>query len=138
MPRPFSASTGYSLSESRRKIPGSVVDSVCLGPPVVSCSALRRHIVVTIGLQRLYARVHVVRFRPKPFPNRPSQGVLPWPNESADRASHRGGVSEIRIDVGPGYGLYFVRRAETEYLLLAGGDKWTQVRDIRRAKTMMR
>jgi putative component of toxin-antitoxin plasmid stabilization module len=31
-----------------------------------------------------------------------------------------------------------VRSAETEYLLLAGGDKWTQVRDIRRAKTMMR
>jgi hypothetical protein len=48
------------------------------------------------------------------------------------------GVSEIQIDVGPGYGLYFVRRAETEYLLLAGGDKSTQVRDIRRAKTMMR
>jgi putative addiction module killer protein len=48
------------------------------------------------------------------------------------------GVSEMRIDVGPGYRLYFVRRAETVYLLLAGGDKSTQVRDIRRAKTMMR
>jgi putative addiction module killer protein len=48
------------------------------------------------------------------------------------------GVSEMRIDVGPGYRLYFVRRAEIVYLLLAGGDKSTQVRDIRRAKTMMR
>jgi putative addiction module killer protein len=40
--------------------------------------------------------------------------------------------------IGAGYRLYFVRRAETVYLLLAGGDKSTQVRDIRRAKTMMR
>ena len=48
------------------------------------------------------------------------------------------GVSEMRIDVGPGYRLYFMRRAETVYLLLAGGDKSTQVRDIRRAKTIVR
>jgi putative addiction module killer protein len=48
------------------------------------------------------------------------------------------GVGEMRIDVGPGYRLYFMRRAETVYLLLAGGDKSTQARDIRRAKTMVR
>jgi putative addiction module killer protein len=47
------------------------------------------------------------------------------------------GVREMRIDVGPGYRLYFMRRAETVYLLLAGGDKATQARDIRRAKTMV-
>ena len=50
----------------------------------------------------------------------------------------REGVSEMRIDVGPGYRLYFVRRAETVYLLLAGGDKSTQLRDIRRAMKMVR
>ena len=44
----------------------------------------------------------------------------------------------MRIDVGPGYRLYFMRRAENVYLLLAGGDKSTQVRDIRRAKAMVR
>jgi putative addiction module killer protein len=48
------------------------------------------------------------------------------------------GVSEMRIDVGPGYRLYFMRRAENVYLLLAGGDKSTQVRDIRRARAMVR
>jgi putative addiction module killer protein len=48
------------------------------------------------------------------------------------------GVSETRIDAGPGYRLYFMRRADAVYLLLAGGDKSTQDRDIRRAKTMVR
>lgn len=48
------------------------------------------------------------------------------------------GASEMRIDVGSGYRLYFMRRAETVYLLSAGGDKSTQARDIRRTKTMVR
>ncbi len=48
------------------------------------------------------------------------------------------GVSEVRIDVGPGYRVYFMRRGETVYLLLAGGDKSTQARDILRAKGMAR
>lgn len=45
-------------------------------------------------------------------------------------------VSEIRIDVGPGYRLYFVRRGETVVLLLCGGDKGSQDRDITHAKVL--
>jgi putative addiction module killer protein len=48
------------------------------------------------------------------------------------------GVSEMRIDFGAGYRVYFMRRGETVYLLLAGGDKSTQTRDVRRAKSMAR
>ena len=48
------------------------------------------------------------------------------------------GVSEMRIHVGPGYRAYFTRRAEVVYLLLAGGDKSTQKRDIKRAIGMAR
>lgn len=48
------------------------------------------------------------------------------------------GVSEMRIDFGPGYRVYFMRRGETVYLLLVGGDKSTQTRDVRRAKSMAR
>jgi putative addiction module killer protein len=48
------------------------------------------------------------------------------------------GVNEMRIDVGAGYRVYFIRRGDTVYLLLAGGDKSTQTRDIRRAKSMAR
>jgi putative addiction module killer protein len=42
-------------------------------------------------------------------------------------------VSELRIDYGPGYRLYFVQRGTTLVILLCGGDKRTQSRDIARA-----
>lgn len=47
-----------------------------------------------------------------------------------------GGVSEMRVDVGPGYRLYFVRRQAEIVVLLCGGDKSTQQRDIVRARSM--
>jgi putative addiction module killer protein len=46
------------------------------------------------------------------------------------------GVSELRIHSGPGYRVYFVRRGETLIVLLSGGDKTTQTRDIKTAKKL--
>lgn len=46
------------------------------------------------------------------------------------------GIGELRVDHGPGYRVYFVRRGDTLVVLLCGGDKSTQPRDIERAKAM--
>lgn len=48
------------------------------------------------------------------------------------------GVSELKIDVGPGYRVYFSQRGNVLLLLLAGGDKSTQQKDIDRAIRLAR
>jgi len=48
------------------------------------------------------------------------------------------GVSELRIDYGPGYRVYFVQRRKELVILLAGGDKRTQDRDIKTAIELAR
>lgn len=48
------------------------------------------------------------------------------------------GVSEMRIDYGPGYRVYFVSRGDELVVLLAGGDKRTQARDIEVARELAR
>ena len=45
-------------------------------------------------------------------------------------------VSEMRIHFGPGYRLYFIREDQTVIVLLCGGDKDSQPRDIQRAKRL--
>jgi putative addiction module killer protein len=48
------------------------------------------------------------------------------------------GVSELRIDHGPGYRVYFKRKGDDVVILLAGGNKRTQDRDIQRALALAR
>lgn len=54
-----------------------------------------------------------------------------------DTASVGSGVLEMRIHTGPGYRVYFCRRAEVTYLLLCGGNKSSQRRDIRTAQSLL-
>lgn len=53
-----------------------------------------------------------------------------------DHASVGGRVSELRVDVGPGYRVYYTIRAGRVVWLLGGGGKDSQERDIKRAKEM--
>lgn len=53
-----------------------------------------------------------------------------------DMRSVGDGVSELRVDVGPGYRVYFTRRGRTIVILLCGGSKRGQDRDIARAKAI--
>lgn len=46
------------------------------------------------------------------------------------------GIGELRIDYGPGYRIYFVQRGKVVVILLCGGDKRTQKKDIKRAIEM--
>ncbi|MCT9073566.1 type II toxin-antitoxin system RelE/ParE family toxin [Cupriavidus gilardii] len=53
-----------------------------------------------------------------------------------DAKSVGGGVSELRIDYGPGFRVYFAREGPRVVLLLGGGDKSTQHLDIRKAQAL--
>lgn len=46
------------------------------------------------------------------------------------------GISEMRIHYGPGYRVYYAQEGTNVYLLIAGGDKGSQKRDIRQAKAL--
>ncbi len=53
-----------------------------------------------------------------------------------DCAALGNGISEMRVHFGPGYRVYYAQRGEVLYLLLAGGDKASQKRDVKRAKSI--
>jgi putative addiction module killer protein len=48
------------------------------------------------------------------------------------------GISELRIEYGPGYRIYFTGRGDDLILLLVGGDKSSQMKDIAKAKELAR
>ena len=54
-----------------------------------------------------------------------------------DMKSVSGNVSELRVTVGPGYRVYFTKLEDRLIVLLVGGDKSTQSKDIAKAKTLL-
>jgi putative addiction module killer protein len=54
-----------------------------------------------------------------------------------DHKNLAGSLSEMRLDIGPGYRLYFTRRDRILVVMLMGGDKSTQERDIAKARRLL-
>ena len=77
------------------------------------------------GLRDLRAKVAIARRI-----ERVGAGIL------GDVKSLGSDLSELRVDIGPGYRLYFTMRGGVLVILLAGGDKRTQAADIKRARKL--
>ena len=75
---------------------------------------------------------------PRPRRRRSDQrpDTLPLLRQPRRRTSRWRRVSELRIDYGPGYRIYLIHRGPETVVLLCGGDKSTQDRDIERAKEL--
>lgn len=58
-------------------------------------------------------------------------------NVNMGDVKHFDGISEMRINYGPGYRVYFARDGDTIFLLLHGGDKSTQAKDIAQARKLL-
>ena len=66
----------------------------------------------------------------------PSASVQAY-GHAGDAAPVGDGISELRIRYGPGYRIYFHRWGNTVVILLCGGDKGSQARDINTAKRLL-
>ena len=71
--------------------------------------------------------------RPHPGPRRSTRAWQPCRKAWGSHRALREGVSELKIAVGPGYRVYFMERDGELIILLAGGGKSTQRRDIERS-----
>lgn len=71
-------------------------------------------------------------------------GAYPGPDRAfgcrppGDHRNLEGGVSELRLHLGPGYRVYYTKRGDTLIILLVGGDRSTQRADIRKAQQLVR
>ena len=79
--------------------------------------------------QRPHALIKIVRLPPKSL----QRLALGNPGDVAPIGD---GLSELRIHYGPGYRVYFVQRGDVLIILLCGGDKRSQAKDIEKAKEL--
>ncbi len=110
----------------------------------------------TDGLDYLLAAARIVNYSLPMFEVRRTREFIAWLDGLRDERAQRriasrllrveggnlgdhklfDGIGELRIDYGPGYRVYFVRREAVVIVLLCGGDKSSQDRDIKRAIAM--
>lgn len=115
------------------------IDETALNSAVACCNVYRmryNHAVIEIQQTETF-RAWLVGLRDKPTAaiimrriDRVRAGLL------GDVKPVGEGISELRVDHGPGYRVYFVKRGSALIVLLCGGDKATQDRDIKAAKKL--
>ena len=101
------------------------LSGICYNPPVIEVQQTR---VYTRWFDRLRDRRARRRIQTR------IRSLIE--GNPGDWRSVGGGVSELRIHYGPGYRVYFTRRGDSIVILLAGGDKDSQDRDIRTAQDL--
>jgi putative addiction module killer protein len=103
---------------------------------VVKCLTVDYNCVAMRVQQEVGFRAWLAALRDRRAAKRINQRIIRLQSGNFGDVRYFGGIGELRVDHGPGYRLYFVRKGDVLVVLLCGGDKSSQQADIAKALTL--